>query len=93
MAKRWVTYVSQNIPGNQSFQMEFCGTLSEAKDIYVRFCDDVGSDDCTMTVYHIGDNQELIDSAIEFENVGCPFDYADRIIARGPKGGVLITRG
>jgi hypothetical protein len=91
---RWIGYTSQNIPGNQSFDLGFYMSLTEAKDAYVNFCKAVGTDECTMTLYStVGDDVEwMVERAREFADVGCPFDYPDRIIERGPLGGVRINQ-
>lgn len=91
---RWVSYTQQNIPGNQSFDLRFHHNLREAKDFFHAYCVDVGYDDCSMTLYSLPgdprDRTEMIEQAKEFEDYGCPFDYPDRIIERGPLGGIKI---
>jgi hypothetical protein len=90
---RWIGYTSQNIPGNQSFDLGFYMSLSEAKDAYANFCEAVYSDDCTMTLYytHKAHEGRMVEMAKEFAGYGCPFDYPDRVIERGPRGGVKIS--
>lgn len=89
----WISYTSQNIPGNQSFQLGFHGTLREAQKAYEEFCEGAGTDECSMTLYStIGDKDgEMVKAAKEYENIGCPFDYPDKIIERGPMGGIKIS--
>lgn len=95
---RWISYTSQNIPGNQSFTLGFCTSLSEAVEAYREFCESVGTDDCTMTLYGVplpsesyAEHFEMIESAKQYADIGCPFDCADRRIERGPRGGVKIV--
>lgn len=89
----WITYASQNIPGSQSFDMEYFKTLEGAVQGYRNFCNEIMSDECTMTLYWCPngpEGYEMREQAEQFRDVGCPFDYPDRIIERGPKGGVLV---
>jgi hypothetical protein len=94
MTIRWISYTSQNIPGNQSFQLGFHSSLFEAKLEYQSYCRGVGTDECTMTLYSTKGDSEgcMIQAARDFADVGCPFDYPDRIIERGPMGGVRINQ-
>lgn len=88
----WISYTSQNTPGNQSFELEYHNSLQVAKEFYTDFCETVGTDDCTMTLYytHKGHEGLMVKAAEEFRGVGCPFDHPDRVIMRGPRGGVRI---
>lgn len=91
MRNRWIGYTQQHIPGNQSFTLGFYSSLNEAKDAYVAFCEGVGSDNCSMTLYYTGKDDSMFTLAKEYEPFGCPFDYPDRLIERGPRGGVRIS--
>lgn len=86
----WISYTSQNISGNQSFELGFHTTLREAENAFREYRDGVGTDECSMTLYStIGDKDgEMVKAAKEFKNIGCPFDYPDRLIESGPEGGV-----
>jgi hypothetical protein len=88
--RRWIGYLQQNIPGNQSFQMYFYDTLESAKLAFKAFCADVGSTDCSMTLYYAGNDQSMYDLAREYEDIGCPFDCADKYIECGPRGGIKL---
>jgi len=95
MRTRWISYTSQIMPGNQSFELEFHASLADAETAYEAFCYGVGTDECYSTLYAVPQDDrgpEMIESAKEFEDVGCPFDYPDRIIERGPRGGVVRSR-
>lgn len=91
---RWIGYASQNIPGNQSFDLGFFPSLQTASDAYLAYCEGVGTDDVTMTLYAVPADglsaAEMIESAREFQDVGCPFDYPSKVIERGPRGGIKI---
>lgn len=88
--KRWISYMSQNIPGNRSFELGFHSSLDAAKDAFATFCREVDSNDCSMSLYYAGNDQSMYNLAIEYKDIGCPFDCADKYIERGPRGGVRI---
>lgn len=85
---RWIMYVSQNIPCNVSFDLHRVRSLAEAREKFTQFCDAVMSDNCTGTLYWYTD--DAWSEAEDFRDIGCPFDYPDRIIERGPRNGVLV---
>lgn len=89
-AYRWIMYVQQHIPGNLSFGLYRCASLTDAREMFDGYCRSVGSDDCSATLYAYTD--EGFESAREFEGIGCPFDYPDKVIERGPKGGVKVVK-
>lgn len=90
---RWISYTQQNIPGNQSFELTFHASLDEVRIEFENFCCDVDTDDCSMTLYNVDhpDGQNMIELANEFADVGCPFDYPDKIVERGPRGGIRFV--
>lgn len=85
---RWIMYVSQNFPGNISFDLEQAMSLPHARAIFQDFCRAVGTDECSATLY--AHTAEAWESAEEFRDTGCPFGYPDRIIERGPRGGIRV---
>ncbi|MEV7814242.1 hypothetical protein AB0P05_26480 [Streptomyces flaveolus] len=85
---RWIMYVSQNIPGNTSFDLMRAASLEDAREQYRAYCEAVFSDDCSMTLYAYSDERWA--EAEDFRDTGCPFDYPDRIIERGPNGGIVL---
>lgn len=92
MAKRinWISYTMQNIPGNTLSDVDYHQTLSEARDAYVDYCCAVGTDECSMSLYWCGGDEEMISTARQFEDIGCPFDYPSKIVERGPRGGIKL---
>jgi hypothetical protein len=48
------------------------------------------SDNVSATLYAYSD--EAWAEAEDFRRVGCPFDYPDRLLELGPRGGVKVTR-
>lgn len=91
MKNRWISYTSQNIPGSQSFELGFHPNLEDVKASFAEFCRAVDSTDCTSSVYFAGEDQSMYDLAKEYEGIGCPFDYPDKMIERGPRGGIKVT--
>lgn len=88
----WICYTSQSAySGSES--LTFHTSLTEAVEEYKDYCKGVGTNDCTMTLYytHKAHEGRMVASALEFEGVGVPFDYPDRMIERGPRGGVKIV--
>jgi hypothetical protein len=85
---RWIMYVSQNIPGNISFDLMRAASLEDAREQYRAYCEAVFSDDCSMTLYPY--SEEDWAEAEDFRDTGCPFDYPSKVIERGPKGGLRV---
>jgi hypothetical protein len=87
----WICYTSQNAFSG-SWELTFNTSVKEAVAAYRDYCEGVGTDDCTMTLYytHKAHEGRMVADALQFESFGCPFDYPDRIIERGPRGGVRI---
>ena len=77
------------MPGNQSFKRDRHTSMSDAKAAFEKFCRSSGYDS-SMTLYGYSDDAWL--SAKDFEDVGCPFDYPDKRIIRGPRNGVVLER-
>ena len=95
MAIKYISYTSQNIAGNQSFELGFHASLQGALEFYLEFCENVGTDDCCMSLYELPKNyelrQDMIHDAKEFADVGCPFDCPSKVVERGPRGGVRFV--
>lgn len=91
---RWISYTQQNIPGNQSFELNFHSSLEAALLVYKEIAYQLDTDDVSMSLYWCGRpglRENMIAQAKDFADVGCPFDYPDRIIERGPRGGVKVS--
>lgn len=92
---RWISYTQQNIPGNHSFKLSFLSNLAQAREEFEEFCEEVGTEECSMSLYATnGDEGEggMIHAAKEFDGVGCPFDYPDKMVERGTRGGIRFVR-
>ncbi len=86
---RWIAYTQQNIPGSTSFDLSVHNSLREAEEWHRDFCRNVGTDDVSMALYPYTD--ENYDTAMDFADAGCPFDYPSKIIERGPRGGLQFV--
>jgi hypothetical protein len=63
-------------------------TLKDMREGFEEYCTAVGVDECSGLVY--GWSEEAWESAVEFQGVGCPFDYPWLQVSRGPRGGIKI---
>lgn len=92
---RWISYTMQNIPGNTMSDMNIHYNISDALEAFTDYCRAVGSDECSMSLYGLPDDEaarvEMIEQAEDFEPYGCPFDYPSKIVERGPRGGVRVV--
>jgi hypothetical protein len=87
--QRWIVYAQQIMPGNQSFRVTCHESLEWCKESFRRFSDAIGTDDVSASLYAYSD--EAWQAAREFEGIGCPLDYPDRQIDRGPRGALVIS--
>lgn len=90
MKYKWIMYVAQSIPGNMSFELERATSDEHAKTLFTNYRDAVGGGECNATLYAY--DGEAWESAEEFRDIGCPFDYPDRTVEVGPRGGVKLAR-
>lgn len=85
---RWIMYASIVMPGNQSSKLTCHESLEWCKKSLESFSEQCGMDTVYATLYAYSDDAWL--SAREYEDIGIPFDCPDRIIERGPKGGLVV---
>ena len=86
----WIMYPQQNdLPGITG-SVSRVRSIDEAKRQLEDFSRDTHHDDVSATLYAYSD--EAWAEALEFYNVGCPFDYPDRLIERGARGGLKVSR-
>lgn len=86
---KYIVYLMQNFPGQQSFDLFPARSIKHAKELYVDFCESVGNDDSSAFLYPW--TPENWRDAVEFGEDGCPFDYPSLLIERGPRGGVAVN--
>ncbi len=86
---RWIAYVMENIPGNQSFDLIRTTSLDAVREHVATLAREWGMN-CSATAYAYG--EESWGLAEEFRGIGCPFDYPDYIVEFGPRGGIKIER-
>ena len=87
---QWIMYAQQNMAGGQSFDLSRVTSIGAAKSALETFAREVCSDDVSATLYAYSD--EAWTEAEDFRDVGCPFDYPDRLLELGPRGGVKVSR-
>lgn len=88
---QWIAYFHQNqFGGGMSGDLHRVRSIDEAKSELNRYSRDAYSDDVSATLYAYSD--EAWASAEDFRDIGCPFDYPDRVIERGPRGGFKASR-
>lgn len=90
MTARWIMYAQHNIPGVRPSDLTEQRSLESAKRELADYAEAVQYDDVLAVLYHWA--PERWAEALEFKDVGCPFDYPDRLIERGPRGGFVIVR-
>lgn len=88
---RYVGYVT--LPGWCRAELYEYDTLHKAaRDLVERARCASYYGDPHLDLYFVDGQQEMVDSAREFEGVGIPFDYPDYRISLGPCGGARIER-
>jgi hypothetical protein len=86
----WIAYTAQHIAGSQSFELSFHKTVGDAKNNFSTYRREVDSNDCSTSLYYVTRWEQLAD-ALEYEGIGCPFDYPDKQIESGPRGGIKVS--
>ena len=84
---RWIMYAQIDMAGNQSFRVTAHKSLEWCKTSLEKFARTMGMD-VSATLYPFDDESWKL--ARDFQDVGCPFDYASRKIERGPRGAFHI---
>lgn len=87
---RWIAYTQQTIPGSLSFDLSRHTSLAGAVEHVDQLSHEWLYVDCSATLYAY--SAEAWERAEEFRDIGCPFDYPDRLIERGPRGGWRVER-
>lgn len=87
---KWIMYLSQNTPDNITSEVTPVMSTDDAVRAFKEFCDAVGTEECTGRLYPW--TVEDWQSALEFRDVGCPFDYPSYVVERGTRGGVRVER-
>lgn len=91
---RWIIYMHNPLGG---FDVDRVTSLDAAKSALVEYCKNTGFHadlqvtgeyGCTATLYAYDPARWL--TALNFRDAGCPFDYPDRLVKRGPRGGTRV---
>jgi hypothetical protein len=85
---RWIMYAHQDNYGGQSFRVTAHESLQWCKASLEEFSRALMEENVSATLYAYSD--EAWRSAREYEDIGCPFDYPDYVIKRGPRGAFTI---
>jgi hypothetical protein len=85
---RWIVYLNQPVFG--SFDVERVESIEAAKAALVRYGNETYVyEQATATLYPY--STEDWAEAVEYREIGCPFDYPSKQIERGPRDGVKVT--
>lgn len=94
---RWIMFTSQNIPGNQLADARRVVSLTAARRVYEVFCESVGTDNCSATLYPYTEEnwEETLEHRVDskesqFTVNGCPLGYPSKTVERGNRGGIKI---
>ena len=86
---RWIAYESDDrFPGVP--MLKRFASLVSASDSLRETRETMGTDRVSSLLYAYSD--DAWESAKDFEEVGIPFDYPDRRLSIGPRGGVKIEK-
>lgn len=81
---RWIVYLNHPMGG---FRIERTTSIKAAK--FALYAYDFGlyaTPTATLYAY----SEEAWEEAEEYREIGCPFDYPDKIMEFGPKGGIRV---
>lgn len=86
---RWIMYAQQSGPAGMFPRVTCHESLDWCLDSLKKYARDVHTDNVSASLYAYDD--ESWRQARNFQDVGCPFDYPDKLIERGPKGAFRVT--
>lgn len=82
---RWIVYLCA-FPGQ--FEVKRVASLREARDVFFRYGIVRDIENTWADLYAYDDERWA--SAMEYENIGNPFDYMDKRLTFGPRQGVRV---
>ena len=85
---KYIMYLRLNFPGETGFSLRRVTSLAQALCEFENFKLNSGMD-ASATLYPYSEDSWA--EAEEFATSGCPFDYPQKIVENGPRGGVRIT--
>ena len=93
---RWIMYTHNPLGGFQVYRVR---NLEMAKLTLVEYCEatgfyhdpqiTTGGYGCSGSLYVYSDEDWA--EALEYAEIGCPFDYPSKLVERGPRGGVKVS--
>lgn len=88
---RYLGYM--RLPGRCRAELcEYDSLREAARDLLDRASATSYNDVPYTDLYRVDGEQEMLDSARKFEDIGIPFDYMDYRITLGPRGGARVER-
>lgn len=84
---RWIVYLYVNSPAG-SWDVVQAKNLREAVSALETWSEQMGTDDVSASLYPF--TPDDWQSAMNFRDTGCPFDYPTKVIERGPRGGFSV---
>jgi hypothetical protein len=84
-----IAYFYSGFPGEFGELKQFT-SLTQVKNAFREFKRHSWVTDHPSGSVYCGMSEEDWQDALEFENVGCPFDYPSYILELGPRGGVKL---
>lgn len=85
-----IAYFYSGFPGEFGELKQFT-SLTQVKNAFREFKGNSWVTDHPSGSVYCGMSEEDWNDALEFESVGCPFDYPSYILELGPRGGVKLT--
>lgn len=93
-AGAWPASYRPTPPGSRCHEelCEYDSLREAARDLVDRARSASYNDVPYVDLYCVGGEQEMVESAREFEEIGIPFDCMDYRITLGPRGGARVER-
>jgi hypothetical protein len=88
----YIAYLADTFPGNLTFTISRYSSLAKLAEGFRAFARAIGRDyhdpygTAHATVY-VADSEDMWADAVQFADIGCPFDYPDFTLSIGPRGG------
>ena len=83
---RYIMYIHYSMGG---FDLKQAGSLSEVRRLFRRAGEQGGDENVSASLYPWSEADWA--EAVEYDTIGCPFDYPWKIVEFGKRGGVVIS--
>jgi hypothetical protein len=84
---KYIVYLHHPMGG---FELATAYSIDDAKALLLRYAQDTYTNNPTASLYPY--SEEDWEGAVEYENIGCPFDYPQYLLEIGPRGGVKVEK-